>query len=915
VAGPGALPIVASGRPGEKDTETENQAGESGFSTNQFYVEHHPSAEEYATVEAITNGVPVWSFSNLCYIYGVSPDLMPGTIMQEGNSHPLIKIQPKKSWEIKHNLCGATFEIGEPRTPHNDSEPFLPVHLIDGDPNTVWSSWEFLVPDARPEWIRIDLPMESQVASVALVCAKDFNPRASIFGTYGDYGKALPKEVEIRTSRDAWHWETVYTSKSVAVDQPRVDVQFAPRPVKQIWIIGNNFPKSPPTEFQGGKRHMFSIGEVEVRDPSGTNLAVISRGASVTVSSTSYTLLGDRFSAEAFWLPLQCDLGNKWVRVAVDNGTFMWHLVEHEKGKVEIDPRADESITECGRHGINVIMGLDFKGNRIYDKPPRKANWLEARYRELNDSYDDPPGRADANPEMHEAYLRYVEYMVGHFKDRVTYFEIANEWNGMPAEQYVGTWFEPIYKIIKQIAPNAKVMLGNVGPFDRNAILDCLGRQRKTGIQQGKLWLDAGAVTPAEGDMAGAVVVREDVQASDVTVSIKAENKGQGGILLRYKDASNYLAALYAAPQHSLMIYEVVKGNWGKPLARKEVPDFGDIVNLEAKVEGSAATFMISDSKQSASTNCTLDHTGDSGMVGLILSTGDAPQAFGNFLTLDAQGKTLVKDDFVGADGTIPTGWKYITGGPNPIKPGIGARIDALGWHPIEDPSAAYFSTAREFQKQCRGLGFKGEFLATEIYSGQSFYPPGPSPSTPNETGALAWNSPARTSSETVMAKEYAKSLVGHNGLGMEAGMCEPYLSGFTHPVALVQPTWPTQTLNPCRPTMAYYVWRSIATVTDDIHHAELEVRFIEEKGLLFFGFRRGENERLLSVWIDGPSKDGIVEKKTEIVFPGLKAQRASVLDIMNGTEQDLDFAVSGSGTIVQGMLIKDYPIFVRLLF
>src|ERR1041384_6205783 len=85
------------------------------------------------------------------------------------------------------------------------------------------------------------------------------------------------------------------------------------------------------------------------------------------------------------------------------------------------------------------------------------------------------------------------------------------------------------------------------------------------------------------------------------------------------------------------------------------------------------------------------------------------------------------------------------------------------------------------FQKQCRNLGFKGEFFATEIYSALSFYPPGPPIQASKATGFLAWNSPERTWSETVMAKEYAKSLVGHNGLGMEAGMCDPYWTGFPH--------------------------------------------------------------------------------------------------------------------------------------
>src|SRR5205814_6715443 len=130
---------------------------------------------------------------------------------------------------------------------------------------------------------------------------------------------------------------------------------------------------SPPTQFQGGKRHLFSIGEAEVRDPSGNNLALVSRGAGVSVSSTSYALANDRFSADALWGPLQYDLGNTWVRVGVDNGLYLWHYVEHEKGKLEVDPRADEAITACVRHGIHVIMGLDFKGNWIYLNPPRKT--------------------------------------------------------------------------------------------------------------------------------------------------------------------------------------------------------------------------------------------------------------------------------------------------------------------------------------------------------------------------------------------------------------------------------------------------------------------------------------------------------------------------------------------------------------
>jgi hypothetical protein len=891
--------ISCKGR-SKKEEKEELAVSKDGFPP--FQIQAQPGVEEYATMEAITNGVPVWSFSNLCYIYGAGPDLMPGLVMQEGNQHPLEKIKLKKSWEIKYNGCGGSSEM----TCHsaaNDSQPMLPIHLIDGDPGTVWSSWGLLVPDGRPEWIRIDLPMESEVASVSLVCAENYPSPA--------YGKSLPKELEVKTSRDAWHWETVYASKQVA-DQPVVEIKFKPRLAKQIWIIGQNFRKAGPIDAA----YVFSIASAEVRDPSGNNLALVSRGASVMVSSVNYLELNNRFTQDALWAPLNFDLGNKWLRFGGDNGSFMWPWVEHEKGKLELDPRASYSLTDCARHGVNTVACLDMKGNWIYANPPRKTNWPEARFREMNDAYNDrlsfgfrPDGSllaADANPEMYQAYLRYVEYMVRQLKGRVTYLEMGNEWNAwFGAEHYMTTFFEPMYKIVKQVWPEAKVMLGSPGQgcpgeLYRNSILDCLGRETQYGLRSGKLLLNAeDAILP------GAVALREDVQAQDVTVSAETENKGQSGIILRYKELNSYLVGLYAAPEHSIMFYEVGDGeelwrpHWNDSVAKKKVPNFGESVKLEAKVQGSLAKLTISGGGQSASTTCALQRIKDPGRVGLVHQSGETPQLFWNFLVIDAQGKTLVKDEFSGTEGTVPAGWKYYNGGANPIKPGLGARLDAIAWHPGADPDAAYFTWVRKFQKKCRDLGFTGPFFATEVYTG-AMYPPGPI-------------SHPCLISEIAMAKFLMRSVVGHNGVGMVAQYCHPHFTGRVHPQALCQGTWGAPTLVPCRPTMAYYVWRNMATLMDDFHPSEFAVNFSEGKGLLHFTFQRGDNERLVTVWIDAPVKDGLVETRTDVIFPGVQAQHATVADIMNGTEQELDVGGNGGDTVLKGMRIKDYPVFVTI--
>jgi hypothetical protein len=350
-------------------------------------------------------------------------------------------------------------------------------------------------------------------------------------------------------------------------------------------------------------------------------------------------------------------------------------------------------------------------------------------------------------------------------------------------------------------------------------------------------------------------------------------------------------------------IAEFVEGlwspHWSEPRAVKKVPNLGDQVKLEAKVQGFSATLTVSDGKERGSTSYTFQNIKDAGTVGLIHRAGDSPQLFGNFLAVDAEGKTLVRDDFVDAEGTIPAGWKYLNGGPNPIKPGLGARIDAIGWHPDREPDAAYFAAVRELQKKCRDLGFQGHFFATEIYAG-SMYPP----------GAKSYQ---LLCSETQMAKYFVRSLVGHNGLGMEAGFCHPHFTGRVHPQALCQATWGTPTLNPCRPTMTYYMWRNVATLMDDFHASEFAVNFSNGKGLLYFTFQRGDNERMVSVWIDGPSKDGMAETKTDIVFPGVQARQATVTDIMNGTEQELNVRGNGADTVLKGMRIKDYPVFVTI--
>jgi len=424
-------------------------------------------------VVAISDGVPVNGFGSVD-ILSVCPDLAHGDDIQEENRNPVQKMSLKKSWQLKGNKIGAT----PPRTPRTwmmDFKPLRAVHLIDGNPQTYWSSRGQTRPDVEPEWIRIDLPREATVSKIVLV------PRADAEG--------WPGSLEIRVSRDAWHWETVFQSHDVEpLSQAKEQAfQFEPRPVKQVWIEANNLRWAIAENFI-----VFSLACVKVLDGTGEDLALVTRGAGVTVSSTNHGAAGEKLMHDMLW-PAHYDLGLNWVRVSYWDSVLNWHYAEQARGEITIDPLADQTITETKQNGINIVLCLAY-GNWLYSKeaktgaspdvlPPystaTKQLWIVPFH------WPPPPSDSD---EHFEAWLHFVRTMVRHFKGRIRYFEIWNEQNLNWADYYKDKsdqekYIDQYCRLVKETAtvireeyPEARIMLGSVGRFDHDYMLACLRR-------------------------------------------------------------------------------------------------------------------------------------------------------------------------------------------------------------------------------------------------------------------------------------------------------------------------------------------------------------------------------------------------------------------------------------------------------
>ena len=58
---------------------------------------------------------------------------------------------------------------------------------------------------------------------------------------------------------------------------------------------------------------------------------------------------------------------------------------------------------------------------------------------------------------------------------------------------------------------------------------------------------------------------------------------------------------------------------------------------------------------------------------------------------------------------------------------------------------------------------------------------------------------------------------------------------------------------------------------------------------------------------------DDFPDTITDIIFPYTQFQQATGIDVLNGSEQVLQSSKSGGKSILKGMMIKDYPIVIRL--
>ena len=263
-------------------------------------------------------------------------------------------------------------------------------------------------------------------------------------------------------------------------------------------------------------------------------------------------------------------------------------------------------------------------------------------------------------------------------------------------------------------------------------------------------------------------------------------------------------------------------------------------------------------------------------------------------------------------------GAKIILCGPCPLAvdwidaalaTGLAPLVDVISWHPYqltEPPEALdrprhpwagveltrYEDAVRYLQDLARRRGFRGSYQA-------------------NEAGAYAIH--AMRSTALVSAKYMARSLVLHSALRIPVFWNET--------VSLLRPAWqpffwPGQP--DVQPDYSYYVLRTLCTLMDGMEPVRkdgvLDVNPAsqsEEIESRLFSDRAGS--LLLALWRPLRSGDQSEAVLCGVRVQGFSARSALGFELFNGEKQELVFQQDRLGVHVDGLLVRDYPLLVRL--
>jgi hypothetical protein len=207
--------------------------------------------------------------------------------------------------------------------------------------------------------------------------------------------------------------------------------------------------------------------------------------------------------------------------------------------------------------------------------------------------------------------------------------------------------------------------------------------------------------------------------------------------------------------------------------------------------------------------------------------------------------------------------------------------VDTLSWHPMYDTSPeigfyteyyyAYPEFVREIKNRAESAGFTGSYRADE----------------------LGWNTPDDVGSDAEFTytpiranKYFARAAITHLGLDVDVGLGN-----------------------------AYFIAGNLATLMDQAVPTDVPLE-VDSSGeaVVHYAFALPGGDLIVALWTDGIATEIISTTEATLSFPGLTATEVVGVDPLASMRQRVMADEAGGALTLRGLLVRDYPTFLRLV-
>jgi len=207
------------------------------------------------------------------------------------------------------------------------------------------------------------------------------------------------------------------------------------------------------------------------------------------------------------------------------------------------------------------------------------------------------------------------------------------------------------------------------------------------------------------------------------------------------------------------------------------------------------------------------------------------------------------------------------------------SEVDVIAWHPMygtspEDPFYRdyyyeYPDLVQTIKDTAAANNFKGEFQADELTWSAPY----------NAIPGLPW-----VFSPTVANKYFSRAAIMHLGMDVGVGLGRDY-----------------------------FVTPYLSTVMAGVEPVDFPIEIQSSAEIVSYTFRYPNGDRMVALWTNGVAVDNDPGVEAHLILPSYTASEAVGIDILNGFEQELLLETTNGDTVISHLLIRDYPILIRL--